>query len=333
LYYSTSWDAKTQKALQNGEKVLLLPDSDTLENVEKSRWHSVFWSYQLFKQPVTMGILCDPKHPALAEFPTEFFGDWQWHDLLQNSEALIIDEVPAEFLPIVQFVPDFNNNKKLSAIFEAKVGKGKLIVSTLDLQKNIENRREAKQLLSSLLSYMKSDKFDPEKSLDEKTLNKILKPIPQAKNRSGKPDTATAVLNIKAAANAPMAKSDSWKTSTDKIIAKDDGFDYNVEGKVWRQGKNSVWHNPHLIVEVDCPKEFVGDFYVHFNDFSSEGRGAALFFCGTDLGPISRYDKEGIWLKLPVTSDMAKTGKLRLDARVTKGPNVTVSQIALIPKK
>ena len=329
---STTWDAKTKEALQNGEKVLLLPDSDTLENVEKSRWHSVFWSYQLFKQPVTMGILCDPKHPALAEFPTDFFGDWQWHDILQNSEALIIDEVPAEFLPIVQFVPDFNNNKKLSAIFEAKVGKGKLIVSTLDLQRNIENRRDAKQLLSSLLSYMKSDEFNPKNSLDEKTLNKILKPVPQAKNRSGKPDTANASLYVAAAAHAPFSKPDPWKTSLDEVIVKKDGFDYNVEGKVWHQGNVAAWHNQHLVIEVDCPKDFEGDFYAFFNDFDGQGRGAALFFCGTDLGPISRYDKDGIWLKLPVTSEMAKTGKLRLDARVTKGPNVTVSQIALIPK-
>ncbi len=330
---STTWDEKTQKALQNGGKVLLLPDSGTLENVEKSRWHSVFWSYQLFKQPVTMGILCDPDHPALAEFPTDFHSDWQWHDLLENSEALIIDEAPAGFMPIVQFVPDFNNNKKLSAIFEAKVGKGKLIVSTIDLQNNIENRREAKQLLSSLLSYMKSDKFNPEQSLDEKTLNKILKPVPQAKNRSDKPDTSNALLNIKAAVNAPITKPDSWKTSMDKVIAKKEGFDYTVQGKVWRQGIVSAWHDQHLIVEIDCPKDFVGDFYVHFNDFSSEGRGAALFFCGTDLGPISRYDKEGVWLRLPVTADLAKTGKLRLDARVTKGPNVVISQIVLVPKK
>ena len=308
-----------------------------------------------------MGILCDPKHPALAEFPTESFGDWQWQDLLQNSEALIIDDAPAEFRPIVQFVPDFNNNKKLSAIFEAKVGKGKLIVSTLNLQKNIENRREAKQLLHSLLAYMKSDEFlptnmlagDPKlsehggnppanqmegrspqrpNSLDEKILNKILKPVPKAKNRADKPDTANALLNIKAAVNAPMATPDQWNVSMDKVITKKDGFDYTIQGKVWRQGKNSVWHNPHLVIEINCPKDFVGDFYVHFNDFSSEDRGAALFFCGTDLGPISRYDNEGVWLKLPVTAVMAKTGKLRLDARVTKGPNVVVSQIILIQK-
>jgi len=333
ILISTTWDAKTKKALHNGEKVLLLPTSQTLANVEKSRWSPVFWSYQLFKQPVTMGILCNPEHPALAEFPTEFFGNWQWYDILQNSEALIIDEAPAEFLPIVQFVPDFNNNKKLSAIFEAKVGKGKLIVSTLDLQKNIENRKAAKQLLSSLLSYIKSDKFNPENSLDEKTLNKILEPIPQAKNRSDKPNTANAVLYVAAAAHAPFAKPDPWKASIDEVIEKKDGFDYNVEGKVWHYGNVAAWHDQHLVVEIDCPKNFEGDFYAFFNDFDSQGRGAALFFCGTDLGPISRYDKGGVWLKLPVTADMAKAGKLRLDARVTKGPNVVISQIALIPKK
>ncbi len=330
---SKKWDAKTQEILENGGKVLLLPEYGTCDKAEPSYWHPVFWCYQLFTcQPETLGILCDKNHPALAEFPTDIYADWQWYDILQYSEALLINDTPADFRPIVQFIPDFNNNKKYAAIFETEVGKGKLIFCSINLRNNIENRCEAKQLLHSLLAYMESDKFQPVKSLDKKTLDRILKFTPKSKHKSNKPNTATAVLNIRAAANAPAVKSDPWNASMDQIIAKKDGFDYTVHGKVWRQGKNCVWHDQNLIIEINCPKKFKGDFYVHFDDFDSGGREAALFFCGTDLGPIFRYDKGGIWLKLPVTADLAKEGKLWIDTRVTRGMNVVISQIVLIPK-
>jgi hypothetical protein len=46
-----------------------------------------FYSLQLFNQIGTLGILCDPRHPALADFPTEKHADWQWADLLGNFSA------------------------------------------------------------------------------------------------------------------------------------------------------------------------------------------------------------------------------------------------------
>ena len=53
------------------------------------RFLPVFWSPVWFptQQPNTMGILCDPKHPALADFPTEFYSNWQWYELLDHRGA------------------------------------------------------------------------------------------------------------------------------------------------------------------------------------------------------------------------------------------------------
>ncbi len=41
-------------------------------------------------------------------------------------------------------------------IFEAKVGKGKLLVSSADLENNLEKRIVARQLRKSILDYMAS---------------------------------------------------------------------------------------------------------------------------------------------------------------------------------
>ncbi len=173
---SSSWNEDIQNALVDGARVLLLADEDDLEKFENTRWHPIFWSYQLFtSQPKTMGALIDKNHPALSKFPTENFSDWQWKNLLDNSTALDLEDAPTDFRPFVQFVPDFNSNKKLSAILEARVGMGRLIISTFDLKNNLENRREAKQLFHSLLAYMHSDDFLPTQSLETNILNQLLK--------------------------------------------------------------------------------------------------------------------------------------------------------------
>jgi len=58
----------------------------------------------------------------------------------------------------------------LALIFEGKIGKGKLLVSGVDLTTDIENRPEAQQLLYSLKKYMASDKFNPSVELDIKSI-------------------------------------------------------------------------------------------------------------------------------------------------------------------
>ena len=128
------------------------------------RFLPVFWSPVWFptQKPNTMGILCDPKHPLLAAFPTEFYSNWQWYDLLdQQSRSLILDDTPADFRPIVQVIDNFARNHKLGNLFEARVGEGRLLVCTIDLLDNLDRRPAAKQLLRSLYGYVASDRFQP----------------------------------------------------------------------------------------------------------------------------------------------------------------------------
>ncbi|MBC7510025.1 MAG: hypothetical protein H7320_14955, partial [Ferruginibacter sp.] len=51
--------------------------------------------------------------------------------------------------------------RSLGLVFECQAGKGKLVVSGIDLLSNQENRPEAKQLLYSLKNYMAGSKFNP----------------------------------------------------------------------------------------------------------------------------------------------------------------------------
>ena len=172
---ATAWDAATRAALDEGKSVLLLAPPKGLAKSVKSLFTTVFWSPVWFKEHAngTMGILCDPKHPALARFPTAMHTDWQWHEPIANSTTMVLDGLPAGLRPIVQVVDNFTKNRRLGFVFEAQVGKGKLMVSSIDLRKDIDKRPVSRQLLASLLAYMRSDAFRPKEKLDAEVLGKF----------------------------------------------------------------------------------------------------------------------------------------------------------------
>ncbi|UZR96857.1 sugar-binding domain-containing protein [Chondrinema litorale] len=161
VIYTRSYN-EAEKLLKQGKKVLLNPNLEDLKGVE-GRFVPVFWSPVHFPdQPSTMGILCDTDHPALANFPTEFHSNWQWWDLCINSKSIVLDDVQVD--PIVTVVDNFVTNRKLANVFETKIGEGSLVFTSIDLEKNLDDRPVAKQLRKSLVEYMKSDQFTPKQS-------------------------------------------------------------------------------------------------------------------------------------------------------------------------
>jgi len=169
-------DASTRAALAAGRAVLLLPHvSDSNQYALPTRFLPVFWSFAMFGgQPGCLGVLCDPRHPALARFPTEFHCDWQWHDLMETGHSFVLDDAPAGYRPLVEVIDDFHRAHKLGAIFETRVGPGKLMVCGFDLETNLPERPVARQLRHSLLAYMNSELFRPGTEFDQSHLDRML---------------------------------------------------------------------------------------------------------------------------------------------------------------
>lgn len=161
--------------LAEGKTVAFFPRKTEFAQSLPGRFLPVFWSPVWFpkQKPNTMGILCDPRHPALAQFPTESYTNWQWWDLQENSCSMILDDTPATFRPIVQVMDNFARNNKLGNLFEARVGKGRLLVCTINLVDNLDRRPAARQLLASLAAYLGSDKFRPSHELTLASLDKL----------------------------------------------------------------------------------------------------------------------------------------------------------------
>ncbi|MDP4237858.1 MAG: glycoside hydrolase family 2 TIM barrel-domain containing protein [Bacteroidota bacterium] len=169
----TSNRDEAMTALSAGKKVLFSPKTEEINGLE-GKFVQVFWSPVHFPdQPGTMGLLMNPAHAAFNYFPTEMHTNWQWWDLCKKSKTICIDSI-AGATPIVENVDNFMKNRRLCSVFEAKAGNGQLIFSSMDLLTDTNHRPVARQLLYSLVEYMKTAKFKPENSIKESELLKLL---------------------------------------------------------------------------------------------------------------------------------------------------------------
>jgi len=164
-------DDKVVKHLEAGGTVLLSLPQGSLSPDYGGKialgFSSIFWntSWTNNQPPHTLGILCDPTHPALSEFPTEFHSNWQWWEPIFHAQVMLLDSLPATIQPIVRVIDDWFTNRRLALVCEAKVLNGKMIVSSIDFMKNIEDRPVSRQLLYSLNKYMSSVAFQPQVTL------------------------------------------------------------------------------------------------------------------------------------------------------------------------
>jgi hypothetical protein len=184
ILLATAFDGAARTALAAGGKVLLIPPpahiaGDALGRV-KIGFSTIFWNTAWTRRqpPHTLGILCDPRHPALAEFPTEAHSNWQWWELVTGSHPFILDGTPAGFTPIVQAIDDWVTNRKLGLVWEARVGRGKLLACGIDLANDLDRRPVARQLRHSLLAYMAGAQFAPQLEVDAAFVETLLQPPP-----------------------------------------------------------------------------------------------------------------------------------------------------------
>ncbi|NIK78015.1 hypothetical protein FHS15_003153 [Paenibacillus castaneae] len=183
LHIVDSLSEEAVSLLENGENVLLIPKLDRLDRSIEGFYCTDFWCYPMFRSisesmnkevPVgTMGLLIDANHPVLKHFPSEQYSTYQWWNIVSNSRSIILDGTPKEFSPIVQTIDNFERNHKLGMMFECQVAQGKLLVCACDFDKVID-MPEGKQFLSSIISYMKSEEFDPKAAMSVSELKALL---------------------------------------------------------------------------------------------------------------------------------------------------------------
>lgn len=174
-YITEVLDERAKTELEKGGNVLLL----TYGKVPRDKggsiqvgFSSIFWNtaWTGKQPPHTLGVYCDSHHPALRDFPNEGVSDYQWWDIVSRCQAMVLDDYPQKFAPIIYLVDDWVTNRKLGLLYEARIGKGKLMVCSSDIQHDLERRPAAAQFRQSILEYMASDHFLPAQSLTWKDI-------------------------------------------------------------------------------------------------------------------------------------------------------------------
>jgi hypothetical protein len=236
---SEKW-AEAKSALNEGKKVVFFPHATDPAQTMRGRFLPVFWSPVWFpnQKPNTMGLLCDPQHPLLKQFPTESYSNWQWYELMQRSRLFILDDTASDYRPLVQVIDNFARNHKLGVVFEARAGSGQLLVCGFDLP-NMTNDPAARQLLSSLYSYVGSAAFKPTPELGVELLEKLF--VPKFANK--------------------------FQELGGKIRADSHAPDYGAEQAI-DGDPNTMWHTPwdepaprfphELVIELANPAKLAG---------------------------------------------------------------------------
>ncbi|MGQ7944690.1 exo-beta-1,4-galactosidase [Flavobacterium sp. WC2509] len=176
VYYTDILDTKAEDILKSGGKVYLNLAGKVVKGKEVVQtFLPVFWNTSWFqmKPPHTLGIVVDPKNPVFKDFPTEYHSNLQWWSILNNTQVMNLEDFPDDFKPLVQPIDTWFMNRRLANFFEVKVGKGKLLVSSVDLN-NAKKDAASKQLFYSIQKYMNSDAFNPKTEIDLKLIQNIL---------------------------------------------------------------------------------------------------------------------------------------------------------------
>ena len=164
LLLTDTLDAKALKVLADGGDVLLTAAGKIrYGNDVKHTYLPVFWNTSWFKMrpPHTTGAYIQSNHPVFSYFPTDDWQNLNWWELTNRAQVINMAEFPADYQPIVQPIDTWHVSRKLGMLLEARVLNGRLLMTTMDITRDLDHRPVARQLRYSILRYMASADFCP----------------------------------------------------------------------------------------------------------------------------------------------------------------------------
>lgn len=172
--------AEAADALMRGETVLYTPYlSDMDYDCPPLSMKNTFWNAQMGPNWCrSMGISVQEKHPLFRYFPTEHDGGWQWEDILNRARGFSLKGLPEGIVPVVRAIDEWNRNTPQALILEAKVGKGRLILVSADLEGSFQERPAAYCLKQALLCYGAGGEYAPAPGLTLEQLALHICPLP-----------------------------------------------------------------------------------------------------------------------------------------------------------
>lgn len=176
VYITDTLDDKAVKMLKKGGKVLITAAGKVrMGNDIKQTYLPVFWNTSWFKMrpPHTTGAYIDVNHPLFSEFPSDDWSNLNWWELLNKAQVMNLREFPSDYQPPVQPIDTWHVSRKIGMMIEANVLGGRLLMTTMDITDNLDNRVVARQMRKAILNYMESDSFKPYITIEQQTITNL----------------------------------------------------------------------------------------------------------------------------------------------------------------
>ena len=130
-------------------------------------------------------------HPIFEGFPHEGYCDMQFFDLIGGERAphvcvpfhlvpppvFDLDKWPVKVEPILRSIPNWKRCSNRAYIFEAKVGKGRLLACQMMVFENLFLRPEARWFMDSILRYMDGNAFQPKAEVTPEEFDALRQPV------------------------------------------------------------------------------------------------------------------------------------------------------------
>jgi hypothetical protein len=321
---TAQFDEAAQARLHSGGKVLLTIPGRQVRNFDsepvKFGFSSIFWNtaWTGRQAPTTLGILCDPKHPALAQFPTDFHSNWQWWYLIHRAGALRLDLLPKGVEPVIRVIDDWVTARPLGLIVEGNVGPGKIIVCGFDLTRDADDP-VSRQMRTSLLRYMGTKDFKPATAFTPEQIRSLITPTMASALRGVRSITASSEQREYDAASAV------------------DGDPTTIWHTAWGDGAPGFPHE--LVVELEAPRAIAGITALPRQDGNRNGWIKAYEIYASVDGqtwdvPVARGEFPGnaslktVKFEKPLA---VKFIKLRAVSGHANGPWASLAELGLLP--
>lgn len=170
-------DDKLVDWIDAGGSCLLFTKGSVIENT--ACYYQTTTFYPLFRcipwnaGPGNSGTLI-ADHPALAAFPHDEMCDLQFIWMLRGT-------LPMEFgpltkygvTPIIRAIDWYRKNMNNANLLEFKVGKGRVLVTSLDVLSKTPDHIEARNLLKTLEDYARGPKFEPSATVPREEFTRL----------------------------------------------------------------------------------------------------------------------------------------------------------------
>lgn len=177
--------------LERGGRVLLL-SADGVFPATPSSYRPCWWLGDVRADSNT-GTVVDTAHPAVSTVPNEGWLDLNFANLLIGSRAMLLNELPVKIQPIIRCLDVHGALRHKAYLFEANVGRGKLLASSLNFGSSLYKKDPAAVfLLDRLIRYASGPSFSPVANLPADYLRKRVAPIPEPKS-ARQPESALRV--------------------------------------------------------------------------------------------------------------------------------------------